>query len=102
MKITMAIVLSAFAAALLFSREAAQNMVQRQNNSDQDLNKRISKLEEQVQALQQQVKELELKSRYRFLAVPQAQLPGKQIPPGSKRYSFNGQDIWLVPLGPGR
>jgi len=74
--------------------------MQQQDSGDQDLNKRISKLEAQVRALQEQVKELELKSRYKFLTIPQANLPGNQIPPGSRRYSFNGQDIWLVPLSP--
>ncbi len=73
---------------------------QQQGSSNPDLNNRISKLEAQVQALQQQVKKLEQKSTYKFLSVPESSIPGSQVPPGAKSYKFNGQNIWLVPLGP--
>jgi hypothetical protein len=65
-------------------------------SKDESMEKRISRLEDKVRTLESEV--ARLKETEKYFAVPGLPPGMKSLPPGWKKYDYNGQTIYLVPL----
>lgn len=62
----------------------------------EDMEKRISQLEEKVKMLEAEVSRL--KEAQKYIAIPGLPPGMKRIPPGWKKYDYYGQTIYFIPL----
>jgi hypothetical protein len=65
-------------------------------SKDESIEKRISQLEEKVKTLESEV--ARLREAEKYFAVPGLPPGMKSLPHGWKKYDYNGQTIYLVPL----
>jgi hypothetical protein len=95
-KISSSVIVSLIVISSLLTLPGQTNPSQIIISNSGDLWKRISQLEEKVKSLEAEVSRL--KQAINYFAVPGLPPGMKSIPPNWKKFTYEGQTIFLVPL----